>query len=85
MRTLQSYGVGARFEEVMHHRPLPSLEPFRNHTPYVDLTGEPGDLYLFNSEYLHELPPILGECSRAVLGAVTGFSADEAETVEVWG
>ena len=45
IRSLNAYGVGARLVRE-------SFLPTR--VPYVELTGRAGDLYLFNSEHVHE-------------------------------
>ena len=78
-RTSSQYGVGVRYttakasEHVIAHYGEESVE----------LRGEPGDLYVFNSEFLHSLPPIQGDRSRAVLGAIVGYSAGGGD-VEIW-
>ena len=47
----------------------------------VDL--EQGDLYLFNTRLIHEVPPVEGEGPRIVLASFIGYSPDDAE-IYVW-
>lgn len=49
----------------------------------VDLIGEPGDLYIFNSEFMHRTPPIVGRRARIVVGGVVGYSQG-TPGIEVW-
>ncbi len=44
---------------------------------------QPGDLYVFSSEFVHEVPNISGETPRIVLAAFFGWSQDEEEMF-VW-
>ncbi|MEE2658811.1 MAG: hypothetical protein VX733_09930 [Candidatus Latescibacterota bacterium] len=44
---------------------------------------QPGDLYLFCTEYVHELPPIAGDALRVVLAVFCATSPDREELV-VW-
>lgn len=85
LRTVNAYAVGARFAAVgASGHDSHALNRFRRATQHVDLRGEPGDMYLFNSEYLHELPTIKGKRWRAVLGGTVGYSSDKGEVMEVW-
>ena len=59
-----TYGIGQRLD----------AGTFPVGVPYVDLRGDAGDLYLFNSEYVHITPKIRGARSRAVLAAIVGYS-----------
>ena len=47
----------------------------------VHITAAPGDLFLFNSEFLHDTPVIRGRSPRTVFNAFAGFSSmgDELE------
>jgi hypothetical protein len=49
----------------------------------VDLTGSPGDLYVFNSEFVHATPSVRGVRERIVLGATLGYSQGTRH-VDVW-
>ena len=49
----------------------------------IEIRGNPGDIYLFNSEFIHMSPTIHGDTERIVAGAVAGFSANSAQ-VELW-
>ena len=49
----------------------------------AQLYAEPGDLYLFNHEFIHDTPLIIGETGRTVVQAIVAYSADSAE-VEVY-
>lgn len=51
--------------------------------PYVDVRGEAGDMYLFNSEHVHITPTIRGDRSRVVVGGIAGYSAGDGP-VDVW-
>jgi hypothetical protein len=66
--TVDAYGVGVRFRR----------ETFPAHIleQSLTITAEPGDLFLFNSEYFHDTPVIKGEQSRTVFNSFAGFSAD---------
>ncbi len=44
---------------------------------------EPGDLYFFYSENIHEVPGVVGDTPRVVLAVFIGFSEDDDE-VFVW-
>ena len=72
--TDDSYGVGIRF----------------NRTAYSALgaplmvRADPGDIFLFNSEYLHDTPYITGDGgSRTVFNSFVGFSAGRG-AVEIY-
>ena len=74
------YGVGVRLEE----RGIPADLDDATAGTYVPLRGDAGDLHLFNSEFVHDTPPIVGASSkRVVVGATVGFS-DAGGAVEVW-
>ena len=45
---------------------------------------QPGDCYVFCSEYVHELPGISGDIPRIVLAAFFAMSQDDDEMF-VWG
>lgn len=51
--------------------------------PRVQIQLEPGDLYFFFSENIHEVPPVVGEKPRLVLAAFFGMSPDDEE-IFVW-
>ena len=44
---------------------------------------EPGDLYFFFSENIHEVPHVVGDRPRAVL-AMFFATSDDAEEIFVW-
>ena len=44
---------------------------------------DPGDLYFFSSENIHEVPPVTGDKPRVVLAAFIALSDDDEE-VFVW-
>ena len=48
----------------------------------LNLSLDAGDLYIFNSNRLHEVPPVLGSRDRVALGSFLGYSANE---LLVWG
>jgi len=52
--------------------------------PFVDITGESGDLYLFNSENFHITPNISGASARTVLTALAAYS-EGSDTLELYG
>ena len=43
----------------------------------LNLSLEAGDLYIFNSNRLHAVPPVLGASDRVALGTFLGYSARE--------
>jgi len=49
----------------------------------VQVHLEPGDLYFFNSETIHEVPFVQGDTPRIVLASFIGLSEDDPE-VFVW-
>ena len=51
--------------------------------PRIQIQLEPGDLYFFFSENIHEVPPVTGEKPRIVLAAFFGMSPDDEE-IFVW-
>ena len=51
--------------------------------PRVQIELEPGDLYFFFSENIHEVPAVSGERPRIVLAAFFGMSPDDEE-IFVW-
>jgi hypothetical protein len=51
--------------------------------PNVSVSLEPGDLYFFNTQLIHEVPGVPGELPRIVLATFIGYSPDSAE-VFVW-
>ena len=51
--------------------------------PRIQIQLEPGDLYFFFSENIHEVPPVIGEKPRIVLAAFFGMSPDDEE-IFVW-
>lgn len=51
--------------------------------PRAQIQLEPGDLYFFYSENIHEVPPVVGEKPRIVLAAFFGMSPDDEE-IFVW-
>lgn len=70
-----TYGVGGK----LNGRTVPAAV---THNP-IEVRGEAGDLYLFNSEFLHLTPKIAGDTERIVAGGVAGYSEGKA-TVELW-
>jgi len=67
VRAVDAYGVGARFRR--DSVPSQVLE-----SP-LTVRADPGDLFLFNSEFFHDTPRILGMSSRTVFNSFAGFSA----------
>jgi hypothetical protein len=73
--TNDGYGVGIRLRrETLPH----SLR-----TGGAQLSAQPGDLYLFNHEFVHDTPEIAGEIGRTVVQAIVAYSKD-SEDVEVY-
>ena len=70
------YGVGARFDRA-------SMPPRVFERP-LRVTAAPGDLFLFNSEFFHDTPRIMGTSSRTVFNSFAGFSADGRQAVEIY-
>lgn len=78
VRSAMGYGLGQRLDEATFF-PHGGVE-------HVDIRGDEGDLYIFNSEHAHTTPTIRGGVSRGVLASVLGLSHAEAQgDVEVWG
>ena len=50
----------------------------------IRVTAAPGDLFLFNSEFFHDTPRIMGTSSRTVFNSFAGFSADGRQPVEIY-
>ena len=76
VRTVDAYGIGARF----HRDTMPSYVFSRP----TQVRANPGDLFLFNSEFFHDTPRIRGRSSRTVFNSFAGFSAEMGGTVEVY-
>lgn len=68
VRTMDAYGVGARFQR-------DTMPPYVFERP-IELRADPGDLFLFNSEYFHDTPRISGTGSRTVFNSFAGYSSD---------
>ena len=80
LRSMEAYGSGVRTT-------LPSGETYpAGFAPgHAVIRGEPGSLYLFNSEFVHTTPPIQGsDAERVVVGATVGYSSGEASPLEVF-
>ena len=76
VRTIDAYGIGARFDRN-------TVPPHVLARP-IQLRADPGDLFLFNSEFLHDTPRILGRGSRTVFNSFAGFSSSSDPHVEVY-
>lgn len=86
---------GDRGEGVLYRAPMsPELQPVlddKRFHAYADehdierlpIHLEPGDLYFFFTETIHEVPFVLGETPRIVLASFIGYSEDDPE-VFVW-
>jgi hypothetical protein len=70
---LQGHLAAGTFHQYAAER---SLAPAQVHL-------EPGDLYFFFTENVHEVPPVAGDRPRIVLAAFVGLSPDDEE-VFVW-
>jgi diketogulonate reductase-like aldo/keto reductase len=57
----------------------------RSDTPYVDIRANPGDFYLFNTEFVHITPHIRGSVPRIVLSGVVGYSSERDSWMELYG
>lgn len=68
VRTVDAYGVGARF--------VRDTMPVYLFARPLTVRADPGDLFLFNSEYFHDTPTIAGSSSRTVFNSFAGFSSD---------
>jgi len=66
IKTLDAYGVGARF--IKHTVPQDMLS-----NP-VRVLGGIGDVFIFNSEFLHDTPLIKGTKARTVFNTFIGYS-----------
>lgn len=76
VRTVDAYGVGARFNR--------STMPPQMFSDPLTIRADPGDLFLFNSEFFHDTPTIRGESSRTVFNSFAGYSSDGNGAVEVY-
>ena len=77
--TLRSTPSGGIYQRVT------GVDPFQGtQIHHVDIVGNPGDLYLFNSENFHITPEIVGPSARTVLTAIAAYSED-SDTVEIYG
>ena len=72
-----AYGIGVRLDETATSNEVVLEEAA------VTLRGDPGDVYLFNAEFVHDTPRILGSRGRSVLNALVGYSEDSS-VVEVF-
>ena len=82
-------------EAFIHHCPwTPDLQPIlsshtfpdyarRNRIDRVHVQLDPGDLYFFFSENIHEVPAVVGDRPRAVLAIFLAMSEDDDE-IFVW-
>jgi diketogulonate reductase-like aldo/keto reductase len=52
--------------------------------PFVDIRARPGDLYVFNSEFMHITPHIRGGMPRIVLSAIIAYSSSKS-FIELFG
>ena len=75
VRTVDAYGVGARFQRDT----MPGYVLSRP----VEMRADPGDLFIFNSEFFHDTPRISGAGSRTVFNSFAGYSSDGG-AVEVY-
>jgi hypothetical protein len=55
----------------------------QNNIQHVQIHLEPGDLYFFYSETIHEVPFVVGSRPRVVLASFIGMSEDDPE-VFLW-
>ena len=87
VRAASVVGVGVRFGNVNltsgQQLGTPTLPRAALERP-VDLRGNAGDLYVFNSEFVHLTPTIVGPRERIVVGAVAGFGPQADGPVDVW-
>jgi Carrier-protein-independent halogenase WelO5 len=70
---VDSYIQGERFQEYASVHTIPN----------VTVSLEPGDLYFFNTQLIHEVPGVPGDLPRIVLASFIGYSPDDQE-VFVW-
>lgn len=93
---LQNSVRGGQIPQTILHRCLGSPEVNRyieedrfyeyaaaKQIPSVRVELEPGDLYFFNTELIHEVPGIDGPLPRVVLATFIGYSADDPQ-IYVW-
>lgn len=71
--TVQEYITAGTFSQYVADQGIPRAQ----------IQLEPGDLYFFFSENIHEVPPVIGEKPRIVLAAFFGMSPDDEE-IFVW-
>ena len=76
--SFQSTPSGSIYQRVKGN-PFESME-----VPFVDITGNAGDVYLFNSENFHSTPRIRGESARTVLTSIVAYS-EGSDTLEIFG
>ena len=50
----------------------------------MKMRGDPGDLFLFNSEYFHDTPTVVGPAPRTVFNAFASYSAGSSD-LELYG
>ena len=86
---------GRSAQGIMHRcRWSPEVDPFMlqnrfaeyaaaHDIPNVRVSLEPGDLYFFNTQLIHEVPGVPGELPRIVLATFIGYSPDDSE-IFVW-
>lgn len=76
VRTNDAYGVGVRFNP----------KSFPQHTLRKPLLirGDPGDFFLFNSEYFHDTPEVVGPSTRTVFNSFASYSAS-SDDLELYG
>jgi len=55
----------------------------KNSIKYCQVELNPGDLYFFNTQLIHEVPEIVGTQPRVVMAIFIGYSPDDNE-VAVW-
>jgi hypothetical protein len=67
------YMLGDRFQEYAETHAIAN----------VTVRLEPGDLYFFNTQLIHEVPGVPGELPRIVLATFIGYSSDDPD-VFVW-
>ena len=67
VKYVDAYGIGVRFQRATIPPPV-LANP-------LTVTANPGDLFLFNSEFFHDTPRIVGAGSRTVFNSFAGFSS----------
>lgn len=93
---LQNSQLNGRSAQAIIHRCrwCPEVDPYiqserfaeyalAHSVPNVTVNLEPGDLYFFNTQLIHEVPGVPGELPRIVLATFIGYSPDDDE-VFVW-